>query len=203
MIKKNSQPAGIQDSMTSTLLSEEPDARPNTRPSFDRKQFFIWIGVLLAGVILGFLKIETVDKTANIIATIYTRLFQMLAVPTIALAVVTTLASFGSDRTVGRIFGRTVVYTLLTTVTAAIVGAVLYALIRPGNLPERLLTADTGAVPENLHALFEVFVDGSLVGDREVGKMYRFLAGEVAEEAVAEERCYGSHQFRYSHEAGI
>lgn len=150
MIKKNSQPAGIQDSMTSTLLSEEPDARPNTRPSFDRKQFFIWIGVLLAGVILGFLKIETVDKTANIIATIYTRLFQMLAVPTIALAVVTTLASFGSDRTVGRIFGRTVVYTLLTTVAAAIVGAVLYALIRPGNLPESLLTADTGAVPENL-----------------------------------------------------
>lgn len=150
MIKKNSQPAGIQDSMTSTLLSEEPDARPNTRPSFDRKQFFIWIGVLLAGVILGFLKIETVDKTANIIATIYTRLFQMLAVPTIALAVVTTLASFGSDHTVGRIFGRTVVYTLLTTVAAAIVGAVLYALIRPGNLPESLLTADTGAVPENL-----------------------------------------------------
>lgn len=150
MIKKNSQPAGIQDSMTSTLLSEEPDARPNTRPSFDRKQFFIWIGVLLAGVILGFLKIENVDKTANIIATIYTRLFQMLAVPTIALAVVTTLASFGSDRTVRRIFGRTVVYTLLTTVAAAIVGAVLYALIRPGNLPESLLTADTGAVPENL-----------------------------------------------------
>lgn len=135
---------------TPSTLAPEPDARPNTTTSFNRTQFFVWIGVLCAGVVLGLLKIEAIDTTANIVATIYTRLFQMLAVPTIALAVVTTLASFGKDRSMGRIFGRAVVYTLLTTLAAAIVGVVLYALIKPGNLPASLLLSDNGAVPENL-----------------------------------------------------
>lgn len=131
-------------------LAAEPDARPNTTTSFNRTQFFIWIGVLCAGVVLGLLKIEAIDTTANIVATIYTRLFQMLAVPTIALAVITTLVSFGKDRSMGRIFGRSVVYTLLTTLAAAIVGVVFYAVIRPGKLPAGLLLSDNGAVPENL-----------------------------------------------------
>ena len=133
----------------STLIREE-EKKSGKRPGFDRRQFLIWLGVLVAGSVLGLLKVDAIDNTANVIATIYTRLFQMLAVPTIALAVITTLASFGADRSVGKIFGRAIVYTLLTTFSAAIVGVLLYAAIRPGNLPESLLTADTGAVPENL-----------------------------------------------------
>lgn len=133
----------------STLIREE-EKKAGKRPGFDRRQFIIWLSVLVAGAVLGLLKVEAIDNTANVIATIYTRLFQMLAVPTIALAVITTLASFGADKSVGKIFGRAVVYTLLTTVAAAIVGVLLYAAIRPGNLPESLLTSDTGAVPENL-----------------------------------------------------
>ena len=35
----------------------------------------------------------------------------------------------------GKIFGRTLTYTLLTTFAAAAVGAVLYVLAAPGNLP--------------------------------------------------------------------
>ena len=70
----------------------------------------------------------------NFVATVYTRLFQLLAVPTIVLAVMTTFATFGSKGS-GRIFGRTLIYTLLTTFAAAAVGAILYVLIAPGNLP--------------------------------------------------------------------
>lgn len=131
-------------------ISTEPDARPNTRPSFDRTQFLIWIGVLIAGALLGFLKIEAIDKTANVIATIYTRLFQMLAVPTIALAVVTTLSSFGKDRSMGKIFGKALTYTILTTVAAAIVGILFFAVIKPGNIPASIISENAGSVPENL-----------------------------------------------------
>ena len=131
-------------------LTEEPGSRPNTRPSFNRTQFFIWIGVLVGGALLGLLHVDAIDKTANVIATIYTRLFQMLAVPTIVLAVITTLASFGKDKSMVRIFGRAIVYTLSTTLAAAIVGVLYYALIRPGNLPQSLLATSTQAVPENL-----------------------------------------------------
>lgn len=70
----------------------------------------------------------------NFVATVYTRLFQLLAVPTIVLAVITTFATFGSKGS-GKIFAHTLTYTLLTTLAAATVGAVLYVLIAPGNLP--------------------------------------------------------------------
>lgn len=128
----------------------ERDARPNTRSGFDRRQIMIWLGALALGVVLGLLRVTAIDKTADVVATIYTRLFQLLAVPTIALAVITTLASFGRDRSTARIFGKALKYTLLTTLAAAVVGGCLYAVIRPGNLPASLLATDTGAVPENL-----------------------------------------------------
>ena len=128
----------------------EPDARPGTRASFDRKQVLIWLSVLIVGFALGMLKIKAIDNTANVIATIYTRLFQLLAVPTIALAVITTLASFGKERSTAKIFGKSLQYTLLTTLAAAIVGVSLYAVVRPGNLPAAMLATDTGAVPDNL-----------------------------------------------------
>ena len=102
------------------------------------KRTLIWIGALLAGALLGLLGIGWLDEVMNFVATVYTRLFQLLAVPTIVLAVITTFATFGSKGS-GKIFGRTLTYTLLTTIAAATVGALLYVLITPGNLPAELI----------------------------------------------------------------
>ena len=98
------------------------------------KNTILWIGALVVGAVLGLLGISWLDEVMNFVATVYTRLFQLLAVPTIVLAVITTFATFGSKGS-GRIFGRTLTYTLLTTIAAAAVGAILYVLIAPGNLP--------------------------------------------------------------------
>lgn len=100
-----------------------------------RKQLYFWIGALVLGALLGTLGIAWLDKLMTFVATVYTRLFQLLAVPTIVLAVITTLASFGSQGQTRRIFIRTVIYTLLTTFSAAAVGLLLYIIIAPGNLP--------------------------------------------------------------------
>ena len=94
----------------------------------------IWIGTLVIGAVLRLLGVDWLDASMNFVATVYTRLFQLLAVPTIVLAVITTFATFGSKGS-GRIFGHTLTYTLLTTFAAAAVGAVLYVIIVPGNLP--------------------------------------------------------------------
>ena len=104
------------------------------------KRTLIWILALIIGAVLGLLGIAWLNETMNFIATIYTRLFQLLAVPTIVLAVITTLSTFGSKGT-GRIFGRTLSYTLLTTTAAAAVGALLYVMISPSTLPETVLAA--------------------------------------------------------------
>ena len=106
------------------------------------KKTIIWISALIVGAILGILGISWINTTADFVATVYTRLFQLLAVPTIVLAVITTFATFGSKGS-GRIFGHTLTYTLLTTFTAAAVGAVLYVLVAPGNLPIETISNTT------------------------------------------------------------
>ena len=98
------------------------------------KKTILWLTALVVGAILGLLGINWLNEVMNFVATVYTRLFQLLAVPTIVLAVISTFATFGSKGS-GKIFGRTLIYTLLTTFAAAAVGAILYVLIAPGNLP--------------------------------------------------------------------
>ena len=107
----------------------------------------LWIGALVVGAVLGLLGLGWLNEVMNFVATVYTRLFQLLAVPTIVLAVITTFATFGSKGS-GRIFGRTLTYTLLTTFAAAAVGAVLYVIIAPGNLPIEAMSnnADSSAI---------------------------------------------------------
>ena len=107
------------------------------------KQVTIWIAALVVGAVLGLLGLGWLKDVMNFVATVYTKLFQLLAVPTIVLAVITTFATFGSKGS-GRIFGRTLIYTLLTTFAAAVIGALLYVTIAPGNLPvEAISQADS------------------------------------------------------------
>ena len=106
------------------------------------KRTIIWILALIAGALLGLLNCGWLYEVLNFIATIYTRLFQLLAVPTIMIAVITTLTTFSSKAN-GYIFGRTITYTLLTTLAAAFVGATLYVAIAPGNLPAETISINS------------------------------------------------------------
>ena len=114
------------------------------------KKTILWIAALVVGAVLGLLGLHWLDQTMEFVAVVYTRLFQLLAVPTIVLAVITTFATFGSKGS-GRIFGRTLTYTLLTTFAAAAVGAVLYVLVAPGNLPAETIGQGGEAVADTSH----------------------------------------------------
>ena len=110
----------------------------------------LWIAALVVGAVLGLLGLHWLDQTMEFVAVVYTRLFQLLAVPTIVLAVITTFATFGSKGS-GRIFGHTLTYTLLTTIAAAAVGAGLYVLVAPGNLPAEAIGQGGEAVADAPH----------------------------------------------------
>ena len=114
------------------------------------KKTIIWIAALVVGTVLGLLGLHGLDQAMEFVAVVYTRLFQLLAVPTIVLAVITTFATFGSKGS-GRIFGRTLTYTLLTTFAAAVVGAILYELVAPGNLPAEAIGQGREAISEAPH----------------------------------------------------
>ena len=108
-------------------------------------QPILWIVALVVGAIIGLFGLDWLNGLINFVATVYIRLFQLLAVPTIVLAVITTFATFGSEGS-GRIFGRTLIYTLLTTFAAAVVGALLYIVLAPGNLSIEMLSQTDGAI---------------------------------------------------------
>lgn len=88
----------------------------------------------MLGALLGLADIPLREPAVNFVASVFTRLFQLLAVPTIVLAIVTTLSSIGNEKRSGRIFRHTISYTLLTTFAAAAVGLILYVLIAPDGM---------------------------------------------------------------------
>jgi Na+/H+-dicarboxylate symporter len=112
------------------------------------KQLIWWLSALALGVILGILRWEPVLAVCDFIATIYTRLFQFLAVPTVALAILTTLISFGRQKSTRRIFTHTLTYTLLTTFLAALVGLGLYLLIAPTPIPKEMIAGSAAVEGE-------------------------------------------------------
>ena len=121
----------------------------------DLRQFAVWTAALVIGAVLGSLGVARLDDFFNFLASAYTRLFQFVAVPTIALAVATTLASLGARKSTGKLFLHTITYTLLTTLAAALVGLGLYVLVAPGNLPADVIAQSAAATdayqPETLY----------------------------------------------------
>lgn len=152
------------------------EAMAKNSPQAQRKQLILWFGALLIGAVLGWMQIPSLNGFFDFVATVFTRLFQFIAVPTIALAVITTLAELGGKKETGKIFIHAVTYTLLTTFSAALVGLVLYNIIAPGNLPADIVGAAAGDVPQKLEKLtyYEHFL--SVIPNN---MLQPFLAGNV------------------------
>lgn len=137
----------------SEVESQVRQALDKNKQKKQGRQFALWIAALIIGAALGWLGIKPLNDLFNFIATVFTRLFQFIAVPTIALAVITTLAALGNKKETGRIFAHAVTYTLLTTVCAAAVGLGMYLWIAPGNLPADIIGAGASNVPQKLGTL--------------------------------------------------
>ncbi len=102
-------------------------------------QVVVWTTALIIGCVIGYMGNGWISDAMTFIATVFTRLFQFLAVPTIAISVITTLATLSGEKRTGKIFLRTITFTILTTLCAAAVGLVLYLLIQPENLPKEII----------------------------------------------------------------
>ena len=65
---------------------------------FNFKQLIIWSTALVIGCLLGLLGNQKLNEFFNFIAGIYSNLFKFVAVPTIALAITTTMAQLGGKK---------------------------------------------------------------------------------------------------------
>lgn len=104
-----------------------------------------YIICLILGIIIGYAGNQTLNELMGFIATVFTRLFSFIAVPIIALALISTLAKLGKDSSSGKIFRHTLFYTLSTTIVAAIVGASLFWILQPANVPTDVSGVDVAA----------------------------------------------------------
>ncbi len=157
------------------------------------KQIIFWVGALVVGAILGSLHVGAVDSVCDFIATVFTRLFKFTAVPAISVSVVTTLAMLGGNKETGKIFKRTIMYTLLTTVAASTIAAVLFFAIKPEVLSSSVyegVAADkissmssasflsyfTSAIPDNI---IYPFVSGNVLSILIVSFAFGFAISQM------------------------
>lgn len=131
--------------MENDLTEEAAKTALDNKKNNSTKMIIVWTSALILGGILGSLGIKPLNEIFEFIATVFTRLFQFIAIPTISLAVITTLSQLGAKKSAGRIFAHTVKYTLLTTFAAAGVALLLYYFFTPGNLPVNLIAVNSEA----------------------------------------------------------
>lgn len=116
------------------------------------KQVIIWTLALVVGAVLGSLGCGGLNRFMDFVASAYTRCFQFVAVPTVALAILTAMASLGEGRSMGKVFGKTFSLTVLTSFVAALVGLGLYLLIDPGTIDKDTIAA----VAKNADAMAQI-----------------------------------------------
>ena len=155
-----------------------------------------WIGALVIGAVLGSLHMDAINSVCDFVATVFTRLFKFIAVPAIAVSVLTTLATLGSNKETARIFRRTIFYTLLTTFAASTIAAILFFVIKPeivstslyagGEAVDKVkdmgshsfLSYFTSAIPDNI---LYPFVSGNVLSILIVSFVFGFAISSMAE----------------------
>ena len=94
---------------------------------------FYLIAIVL-GIVNGLWGSSATQSFADFIATMFIRLFKFVAIPIIAVSIISTLSSISKSRSSGRIFRHTIFYTLFTTILAATLAALLYEVFSPENV---------------------------------------------------------------------
>ncbi|QUH19943.1 dicarboxylate/amino acid:cation symporter [Alkaliphilus sp. B6464] len=90
---------------------------------------------LLAGIIVGLLftgSPELIKTFVAPIGTLFLNLIKMIIVPLVFSSLIVGAASTGDAKTLGRIGGKTMVYYLLTTAIAIVIGLFLGGVLQPG-----------------------------------------------------------------------
>lgn len=104
------------------------------------KYIGFYIAAVILGVIDGLYPTVAGIGVAKFISDIFIRMFSFVSIPIIGVTICLTLATLGASASSKSLWKRTLTYTLTTTVLAASVAAVLYAVISP----ENYIRPDTG-----------------------------------------------------------
>jgi Na+/H+-dicarboxylate symporter len=176
--------------------------RSNPAAPWYRQLHWQILVALALGLAAGSLGGPALAAKVGWLGTLFITLLKMIVVPLVLASIITGVASIGSGQALGRMFGRTFGFYVLSSLLAILTGLVLANLLRPGDgiemtaaasraLPEGVSTPSSvpdlllGMVPENVVAsaaradLLALIVFGILFGIAAAG-----LADEPREKVI-------------------
>ena len=117
------------------------------RPMYMRLHWQVFAAMLI-GIGIGLTPVgDTVAAYTGWLGTLFMRLLRMIIVPLVITSIISGVASAGSGRTVGRMFGKTIGYYLVSSLLAAVTGLILFNIFNPGR---GYPVTDTGMEPPDL-----------------------------------------------------
>ena len=119
----------------------------NTTLSWYRQLHWQVLVAMVVGAAAGLLGGETAAAWVGWLGTLFMRLLRMVIIPLVVASIVSGIASVGGGRALGRLFGKTLGYYVLSSALAIFAGLVLVNLIRPGAGAD-LGAAEGAALPE-------------------------------------------------------
>lgn len=97
---------------------------------------------ILIGIAVGVWEQQYLMFGAHFISNIFIRLFKFLSIPIICVSIIYSLSKLSQNNESAKIFKHTIFYTLLTTILAASLAAVLYVLFTPSNVSTTIEQSD-------------------------------------------------------------
>jgi Na+/H+-dicarboxylate symporter len=106
-------------------------ASHSSQPSLYRNGFILYTIVIGLGITSGMLNFEWLNNITGMISEAFVKIFKCLSLPLISLSMIVTITSYHGDKQMKKLSQKTLCYTLVTTIIAAIVACVLYLMINP------------------------------------------------------------------------
>ena len=87
---------------------------------------------MAAGIVAGLIGGPELVPKVGWLGTLFIKLLRMIIVPLVVFSIVSGVASVGGGRDLGRLFGKTLGYYVLSSALAVLVGLVAVNLVKPG-----------------------------------------------------------------------
>lgn len=126
--------------------------------------YFLMISL---GIIAGLCEISLLHNLGNFISELFIKIFKFISLPIIGLSLIVTLSNYNAENSSKFIWKKTILYTLTTTLVAALISFFLYLIISPSNIQvqfasqESLIHSEksylnhiTNIIPNNLFSPF-------------------------------------------------
>lgn len=95
----------------------------------------IYILMITLAVLSGVSESDFLHNLGSMISDIFIKIFQCISMPIIALSLIVTISNYTNDnKSMTKIWQKTLFYTLGTTIIATIISCLLYLIIKPENI---------------------------------------------------------------------